>query len=116
MSVAVYSYIVLRCLTLINAQVCGLLWPVTQCLISLQPWHYTSTPQSNFLIPLALTHHQAVTCTLKSHLGQTQPVTRPDLSRANLDFLRMEHDKLRAEKVRRRWTRGRMGGLFDMTS
>ncbi len=43
---------------------------------------------------------QALTSALKSQLGQVHSLaSRPDLSRANLDFLRMEQDKLRAEKV-----------------
>ena len=53
---------------------------------------------------LALSHApllpQAINSTLKSQLGLAHSsATHPDLSRANLDFLRMEQDKMRAEKV-----------------
>ncbi len=46
---------------------------------------------------------QMITSALKTQLGQPHTHTggRTDLSRANLDFLRMEQDKMRAEKERR---------------
>ena len=50
--------------------------------------------------PIGLILPQAINSTLKSQLGLAHSsATHPDLSRANLDFLRMEQDKMRAEKV-----------------
>jgi len=55
----------------------------------------------DLLIPPSLDDMiQGITSALKKQLGMPIAAsTRPDLSRANMDFLRMEQDKLRMDKV-----------------